>query len=47
MIIIIDEASAKLASFFYHDEIAAKAESVDNYISLWNSGNSHRDSGRS
>lgn len=33
MIIIIDEASAKLASFFYHDEeIAAKLECVDNAI---------------
>ncbi len=33
MIIIIDEASAKLASFFYHDEeIAAKTESVEKVI---------------
>ncbi len=33
MIIIIDEASAKLASFFYHDEeMAAKTESVEKVI---------------
>ena len=38
MIIIIDEASAKLASFFYHDEIAAKAESVDNSIKTFRWG---------
>ena len=36
MIIIIDEASAKLASFFYHDdEIAAMVESTDDYVKIF------------
>ena len=36
MIIIIDEASAKLASFFYHDdEIAARVEITDDYVKIF------------